>query len=255
MNTQQQKKFKVLLIGDTCIDEYQYGVVERLSPEAPVPVFKPTRIETRPGMASNVESNLLAFGIETVMIGGDKSTKTRLIDERSNQHIVRIDNDIILEKSLPFSIIPADMLAMDAIVFSDYNKGLVSYELIENIRNNYLGPVFIDTKKTDLSRFNNCFVKINESEYQKLKTQNNHLIVTLGNKGAMYKTIMNEKFYSSKNVDVTDVCGAGDTFLAALVYKFLNTRNIDSAIDFANKAASVTVQHLGVYAPALEEIL
>lgn len=257
MNTQQQKKFKVLLIGDTCTDEYQFGIIDRLSPEAPVPVFKPTRLETRPGMASNVEANLLALGIETVIVGGNKSTKTRLIDERSNQHIVRIDNDNILEKSLPYDLIPKDMLDVDAIVFSDYNKGLVSYELIENIRNNYIGPIFIDTKKTDLVRFNNCYVKINESEYQKLKTQNNHLIVTLGNKGAMYKTtyIANEKFYSSKNVDVTDVCGAGDTFLAALVYKFLHTRDIDTSIDFANKAASVTVQHLGVYAPTLEEIV
>jgi len=255
MNTPQQKKFKVLLIGDTCTDEYQFGVIDRLSPEAPVPVFKPTRLETRPGMASNVEANLLSFGIEIVMIGGTKSVKTRFIDERSNQHIVRVDNDSILEKSLPHDIIPKDVLDVDAIVFSDYNKGLVSYELIENIRRTYVGPVFIDTKKTNLGRFNNCYVKINESEFQKLQTQNNHLIVTLGNKGAMYKTKDFEKFYSSKNVDVTDVCGAGDTFLAALVYKFLTTRNIDESIKFANKAASVTVQHLGVYAPTLEEIV
>lgn len=255
MNTQQQKKFKVLLIGDICTDEYQFGTIDRLSPEAPVPVFKPTKLETRPGMASNVEANLLALGVETVMIGGSKSTKTRLIDERSNQHIVRIDNDDILEKALPYDLIPKDMLDVDAIVFSDYNKGLINYELIENIRKNYIGPVFIDTKKTDLVRFNNCYVKINESEYQKIKTRNNHLIITLGNKGAMYKTSEFEKFHSSKNVDVTDVCGAGDTFLAALVYKFLHTRNIDISIDFANKASAVTVQHLGVYAPTLEEIL
>lgn len=255
MNTQPHKRFKVLLIGDICTDEYQFGTIDRLSPEAPVPVFKPSRIETRPGMAANVEANLLSLGIEIIMIGGEKSIKTRLIDERSKQHIVRIDNDIILEKSLPHDLIPHDVFNVDAIVISDYNKGLVNYELIEGLRNNYTGPIFIDTKKTDLIRFNNCYVKINESEYQKAKTYNNHLIVTLGNKGAMYKTINGEKFYNSTNVDVTDVCGAGDTFLAALVYQYLNTHNIDSAIEFANKAASITVQHMGVYAPTLEEIV
>lgn len=255
MNTQPLKKFKVLLIGDICTDEYQYGIIDRLSPEAPVPVFKPTRTETRPGMAANVEANLLALGVEILMIGGDKSIKTRIIDERSKQHIVRIDNDVILEKSLPVDLISSNMLDVDAVVISDYNKGLVSYELIEGIRNIYTGPVFIDTKKTDLARFNNCYVKINESEFNKAKTYNNHLIVTMGNKGAMYKTNTTEKFYTSINVDVTDVCGAGDTFLSALVYQYLNTFNIDVAIEFANKAASITVQHMGVYAPTLEEIL
>lgn len=255
MITQPHKKFKVLLIGDICVDEYQFGTIDRLSPEAPVPVFKPTRTETRPGMAANVEANLLALGVEIVMIGGEKSIKTRLIDERSNQHIVRIDNDIVLEKPLPFDLIPKNIMSVDAVVISDYNKGLVDYDLIENLRNNYTGPIFIDTKKTDLARFQNCYVKINESEYNKAKTHNNHLIVTLGNKGAMYKTNANEKFYNAKIVDVTDVCGAGDTFLAALVYQYLNTLNIDVSIEFANKASAATVQHMGVYAPTLEEIV
>ena len=255
MNTPQQKKFKVLLIGDVGIDEYQYGTIDRLSPEAPVPVFKPTTKETKPGMAANVESNLEALGLEVMTIGADKSVKIRLIDERSKQHIVRIDNDVILEKSLPIDLINEEMLSMDAIVISDYNKGLVSYELIEGLREKYSGPIFIDTKKTDLERFNGCIVKINELEYNKLKSYNDNLIVTLGKDGAMLKTNNVEIFHESTNVEVTDVCGAGDTFLAALVYKYLNTNNLNEAISFANKAASVTVQHLGVYAPTLEEIL
>lgn len=255
MNIQAPKKFKVLLIGDVCTDEYQYGTIDRLSPEAPVPVFKPIRTETKPGMAANVEMNLEALGIHTNMIGGDRSIKTRLIDERSKQHIVRIDNDIILEKSLPIDLIDDSILDVDAIVISDYNKGLVSYELIEGLRKKYSGPIFIDTKKTDLARFNRCYVKINESEFNKAKTINDNLIVTLGNRGAMFKQHQREKFYSSETVDVTDVCGAGDTFLAALVYEYLNTTSIDLAIPFANKAASVTVQHMGVYAPKLEEIV
>jgi bifunctional ADP-heptose synthase (sugar kinase/adenylyltransferase) len=255
MNTQAPKKFKVLLIGDICTDEYQFGIIDRLSPEAPVPVFKPTRIETMPGMAANVEANLLALGIEIIMIGGDKSVKTRLIDERSKQHIVRIDNDVILEKPLPVELVDINLLKVDAIVISDYNKGLVSYELIEGLRKKYHGPIFIDTKKTDLARFNLCYVKINESEYNKAKSHNDNLIVTLGSNGAMYKQNGREKFYASHKVDVTDVCGAGDTFLAALVFQYLTTNNIDLAIPFANKAASITVQHMGVYAPNIKEII
>ena len=54
--------------------------------------------------------------------------------------------------------------------------------------------------------------------------------------------------------DVTDVCGAGDTFLAALVYEFLKKGHMPDAVKFANKASSITVQHVGVYAPRLEEI-
>jgi sugar/nucleoside kinase (ribokinase family) len=78
------------------------------------------------------------------------------------------------------------------------------------------------------------------------------LIVTRGDAGAEW----NGSVYPADVAgDVTDVCGAGDTFLAALVYKFLETQNMPNAIEFANKAAAVTVQHIGVYAPTLEEIL
>ena len=55
-------------------------------------------------------------------------------------------------------------------------------------------------------------------------------------------------------VEVADVTGAGDTFLAALTYQYLATNSIEDAIKFANKASSITVQHVGNYAPTLEEI-
>ena len=55
-------------------------------------------------------------------------------------------------------------------------------------------------------------------------------------------------------VEVSDVCGAGDTFLAALVYRYIESKDIIDAIEFAVRASSITVQHLGNYAPTLEEI-
>jgi len=254
MNTLAQKKFKVLLVGDACIDEYQYGTVDRISPEAPVPVFKLTNKETKPGMAANVKENLEALGIDVTMISADKSVKTRLIDVRSKQQIVRIDNDIIIETPLEFSALSGSLLEVDAVVISDYNKGLVSYEFIEDLVNHYNGPIFIDTKKHDLARFTRCYVKINELEFKASTSVNDNLIVTLGRKGAMYKQHHNETYYDIPKIEVTDVCGAGDTFLSAMVYQYLSTNNIDSAIHFANKAAAITIQHVGNYAPNLSEI-
>jgi sugar/nucleoside kinase (ribokinase family) len=66
--------------------------------------------------------------------------------------------------------------------------------------------------------------------------------------------MFNSKIYPAPEVEVVDVTGAGDTFLAALTYKFLLTSNIDKSIEFAIKASSITVQHMGVHAPKLEEI-
>ena len=85
---------KVLLVGDKCIDEYWYGSVDRISPEAPVPIFKFKRKEIKEGMASNVKANLLALGCEVVDCLADESNKIRLIDLRSNQHMLRVDNDV-----------------------------------------------------------------------------------------------------------------------------------------------------------------
>ena len=65
---QQQKQFKVLLIGDSCVDEYVYGICERLNPEAPVPVLHQKEIKTQKGMAWNVRENLLSFGLEVYML-------------------------------------------------------------------------------------------------------------------------------------------------------------------------------------------
>ena len=245
-NIQQHKKYKILLIGDNGTDVYQYGDVNRLSPEAPVPIFIPTHKEERPGMAGNVYANLVALGCEVNIVCGHSSTKTRMIDSRSKQQIVRIDDDV---KSIP--IVNVDTEGYDAVVISDYGKGVVSYELIEKIIDSKI-LTFIDTKKTDLSRMQGAWVKINEDEYSRLKSECTGLIVTIGADGA--KVIHHDIVLKPPKVEVVDITGAGDTFLASLTFKFLQTKNIEQAVNFANSAASVTVQHLGCYAPALEEI-
>jgi len=248
-NTQVQKSFNVLLIGDNCKDIYQYGTIDRLSPEAPVPVFVPTRKEERNGMAGNVAKNLEALDCNVNYLHGDTSTKTRLIDERSKQQIVRIDNDIL---STPITFETAIPDVYDAVVISDYNKGTVSYELMEEIIATVKCPVFIDTKKTDLERLQGAWVKINELEYSKIKSECTGLIVTRGDKGA--KVIHHDIECPAPNVEVADVTGAGDTFLAAFAYWYIKTKNLLQSIRFAIDASAVTVQHLGVYAPTLKEM-
>ena len=246
MDIQQQKQFKVLLIGDDCIDVYQYGTVDRISTEAPVPVFKFSHEDKRAGMAGNVKNNLITLGVDVTYLHSKTSTKTRLIDLKSKQHIVRIDNDIASDALVIDTI--TDLY--DAIVISDYNKGTISYELVEKIIADFKGPVFIDTKKTDLKRFEGAIVKINSLENSLAKTLPTELIVTMGRYGAQYK----DKQYTAPHTEVFDVCGAGDTFLAALVVEYLKTYSIEKAIEIANIAASITVKHIGVYAPTWEEI-
>jgi D-beta-D-heptose 7-phosphate kinase/D-beta-D-heptose 1-phosphate adenosyltransferase len=237
-----------LLIGDNCLDVYQYGTIDRLSPEAPVPVFVPTYTEEREGMAGNVFKNLQALGCDVNYLFGETSTKTRLIDSRSKQQVVRIDDDIISQPLVFETDIPQ---VYDAVVVSDYNKGTVSYELIEELIALSI-PIFIDTKKTELERFQGAWVKINELEYSKITSECTGLIVTRGAKGA--SVIHHDIECPAPSVEVSDVTGAGDTFLSALAVEYLKTKDIEKAVKFAVDASAVTVQHLGVYAPTLKEI-
>ena len=239
---------KILLLGDNGIDQYQFGTVTRISPEAPVPILNYTHTVTKPGMAANVEDNLLKLGVEVEFVHGVKTCiKTRVIDSKTGQHLVRLDQDI---PSKAVKIDYTNINKYNAIIVSDYNKGSIEYETIEALRKNYSGPIFVDTKKSDLARFEGCFVKINQVEFDAAKTYPTDLIVTLGRDGVRYK----EHKFSTPQVEAFDVCGAGDTFLSALAYNFVLTSDILAAIRFATRAASVTIQHIGVYSPTLAEI-
>lgn len=253
MSTQAQKQFNILLVGDAGEDTYTYGYVNRISPEAPVPVFEPKYDVVKDGLSSNVCNNLKALGNDVVHIRTEVCKKQRLIDIRSKQQLMRIDRDAACSALLPGFVNIAKLRTYQAVVISDYNKGTVSYELIEWIRKEFAGPVFVDTKKTDLARLNGCYVKINELERSRATSlpDPTYLIVTHGDSGAEW----NSWVYAAETAgDVTDVCGAGDTFLSALAHRFLQTNSMSEAIKFANKAAAVTVQHVGVYAPRIEEI-
>ena len=248
MNTQPPAKFKILLIGDTCTDVYQYGTIDRISPEAPVPVFVPTYKEEREGMAGNVYANLVALGCEVKLLTGHHSIKTRLIDSRSKQQIIRIDNDV---KSSPISF-ATDIPECDAVVISDYNKGVVSYDMVERLLRKSKVPVFIDTKKTDLERFQGAWVKINELEHSKITSECTGLIVTQGAKGASVK--YHDISHPAPRVEVSDVTGAGDTVIATLAALVAAGLSLREAMPLANRAGGVVVGKFGTATVSFEEL-
>ena len=244
-----KRLMKVLLLGDSCEDEYIYGRCNRLSPEAPVPILDYAKLQTKSGMAGNVCLNLQSFGLDiTFLTNPEKIVKTRFIDEKSNQQILRVDNE---ERVKPL-LVPVATNSFDAVVISDYNKGYLPTEKIFEIVESASCPVFIDSKKTVLPNKQNCFVKINDVEYEKLQHDCyiDNLIVTKGSEGCVYK----QTLYPAEKVNVYDVVGAGDTFLSALVYGYITTNNIDESLMMGNRAAAIAVQQPGTYILTEEDV-
>lgn len=240
----------ILVIGDACIDEFVYGKCTRLCPDAPVPVFIPLRTIRNGGMTKNVQDNVKSLGFECDIMCQDKLVhKTRYLDNYTNHVFIRVDTGENGIEKLDSSILTRDFLGKyEVIIISDYNKGYLDEQDIEFICDNH-PLVFIDTKKHVGDFCKNAFIiKINEVEYENSKDVidtgkfNDNLIVTLSEKGCRYK----EKIFPVNKVEVRDMSGAGDTFMASLVCKFLKTKDIYQSILFANECASEVVQRKGV---------
>jgi|13_taG_2_1085334.scaffolds.fasta_scaffold04550_4 D-beta-D-heptose 7-phosphate kinase/D-beta-D-heptose 1-phosphate adenosyltransferase len=257
--SQLQKPLKILLIGDSCYDYYHYGKVNRISPEGPIPILDLEKVVKKYGMASNVYQNLQALGADVYIKTQFVENKRRFVDIKTGQQLLRVDEKLNDEDTPDGRIFKIEYDAeviyseYDLIVISDYDKGFVSDKTILSIRHLYDGPIFLDTKKRNLGAFKDIFIKINQLEYENtnyLPPDPQSLIVTYGSK----KVVWGDKEFYPPKVDTYDVCGAGDTFLAALAFDYLHTKNMESAINFAMKASAITVKHSGVYAPTLEEI-
>jgi D-beta-D-heptose 7-phosphate kinase/D-beta-D-heptose 1-phosphate adenosyltransferase len=238
LKKEEFKKFNVLVIGDSGTDVFIYGSAVRLAPEAPVPVLNPLYEEKNSGMAGNVVANLQSLGINTFFVHNpEEITKTRYVDERSGQILLRVDrNDKVSkienQKLLSLKNNTFDNKKMDAIIISDYNKGFLSEKDIKFICENNEN-VFIDTKKI-LNDWcvNADFIKINHVEYE-------HTFYSL-------KNLNLNKLFPVKKVDIRDVSGAGDTFLSALVAEYVLSKDIEKSIIFAQECATIVVQKHGV---------
>ena len=246
---------RVLVIGDSCEDIFIYGDIIRLSPEAPVPILQPIRETKNGGMALNVYNNFLSLDVDVNIVTNKKSQirKVRYVDNRSNQMVLRIDENDECEEIDEITRMHIcnnkyQNQTYDAIVISDYCKGFLTKTDIELLCKSNKN-VFVDTKK-QLGKWieHATFIKINSFEYKKNYDYfnnsefKNKLIITLGSNGCRYKGLE----YPVKKVSVKDVSGAGDTFLAGLVYGYLDTNSIYKGIKFAQECTTIVVQKHGV---------
>ncbi len=240
----------ILVIGDNCLDRHIYGECKRLCPEAPVPVFTPIRTVENYGMAGNVSRNLKALGNKVEeLIPLNVPVKTRYIDDHTNQMFLRVDEDDYCSW-VEFRLDEIDPKKYDAIVIADYDKGFLTKQDILFISRLH-DITFLDTKKILGSWAERLsYIKLNSQEYKQnldILKQNETLmdkvIVTKGPEGCVFKN----EIYPVKKVDVKDLSGAGDTFMAGLVSQYIqNGNHIEDAIKFANECATIVVQKRGV---------
>ena len=245
-------KIRILVIGESCTDEFIYCKSDRLSPEAPVPVLNPIKTVKNRGMSGNTTTNLksiLPNSQVTSVIQTENITKTRYIENKSNHMFLRVDKgeDSLTPIEWTNDIIESIKQA-DIVVVSDYNKGFLNDSDVKRIGELSELSILDSKRKLNNDIINSyTFIKLNESEYDNNKhLTHNGIIVTLGSKGARHGS----KLYPSLNPQETiDVSGAGDTFTASFITAYYITSDISEAIITANKNASNVVSRRGVVTP------
>jgi len=244
---------KILVIGEKCIDRFMYCDVSRFSPEAPVPVLNPIEIIENDGMAGNVVRNLIALNKDILITHWHQDeiiTKTRFVEKKSNHMFLRLDEgeNKVSNMNLTNDRI-FDIHNYNVIIVSDYDKGFINNDDLLTIGKNSKISILDSKRKLSkdiVSSFS--FVKLNEKESLQnsdlLRCKN--ILVTLGSKGTKF----NDEIYPSPNPQETiDVSGAGDTFTASFILKYIESGDIKSSIIFANKMSSIVVSKRGVATP------
>ena len=241
-------KNKVLVIGESCTDIFVYGTSERKSPEGNGPVFVPISETYGAGMASNVANNLGAMGLDTdIHSDSGNIIKSRYVNQNTNELYLRVDENDSVNR-IDISKL-SNISQYDAIIISDYCKGFLTEEDIANIAS--LHPlVILDTKKKlgdwckDLK-----FIKINRLEWKNNKDviRDNEwlfdkIICTLDKTGTAYK----HKTYPVIPIENGDVSGAGDTFTAGFVVRYLDSKDIGTSIEWGNYCAGEVIKKKGV---------
>jgi D-beta-D-heptose 7-phosphate kinase/D-beta-D-heptose 1-phosphate adenosyltransferase len=248
----------IAVVGESCVDEYVYGSCDRVCPEASALCFNNSGVKTtNPGMAGNVYENLKVLNSYQYKIdlitSQSPMIKRRFIDKKYNTIVFREDLNDSCDR---INISNYDFSIYDCIIFSDYCKGFISESDIIDICSKKKDKnciTFIDTKKNllscskyiDIIKINNFEFKQNYQNLQEI-TMYSKLIVTEGEEGATLYSQDEIKKYPTQKILLRDVCGAGDTFLASLVISYLQTLNIDDAINFANACSAKVVSKFGV---------
>lgn len=310
MDRIRDKKPNIAVIGDLMIDHYIWGRCERISPEAPVQVVEVNQESSLLGGAGNVINNLLSLDASVSVysvVGNDDnalfvegllgranarceaiikqdnritSKKSRVI--ASNQQIIRFDDeskdDISLssQQSL-FESLSKNITSYDAILLSDYGKGVLTTTLTKDIiklAKVHNKPVLIDPKGKDYSKYKGATLLTPNRKEASLATQIDivdesslleagtklkneieleYAIITLSEDGM---AIFDDNMHIIPTVarEVYDVTGAGDTVLASLGVAIASGLDINHACEFANKAAAVVVAKVGSATVTLNEI-
>jgi D-beta-D-heptose 7-phosphate kinase/D-beta-D-heptose 1-phosphate adenosyltransferase len=310
MKTLKEAKPNILVVGDLMIDHYLWGNCERISPEAPVQVVDINKETTVLGGAGNVINNLRTLGAnvsvssvignddngdeliamlreidvntDNLIIQNDRKTskKSRVI--AVSQQILRYDKESKNEIGASsveniLSLIKEEISSYDAVILSDYGKGVLTVDLCQGIislakENNV--KVLVDPKGSDFSKYSGAYlltpnkkeaqlatkIEINSKEtlqkaLLKLKNECNLdvSLITLSEDGiAIYDKGI--KIFPTVAKEVFDVTGAGDTVIASIAYALSAGLNIDETAKFANLAAGVVVGKIGSATVTIGEI-
>ena len=301
---EQFKNKKILVIGDVMLDKYIWGEVSRISPEAPVQVVNVVKENYIPGGASNVASNISALGAQSYMMGvvGNDTTKDKLIQELKkrnvdvnglivdenkrtiqkvrvlgrNQQLLRFDYEKKgyigkYTEDKMFNVIVQKIEEMDAVIISDYAKGVITKTLMEKLialckEKNKI--IIIDPKPKHKDFYKNATlitpnhkeahemtgfaeeepsdIDIEKMGRQLLEDLNSIVLITKGEKGMSLfdkdkKTINIPTFAK----EVYDIVGAGDTSVATLTLGLASGATFEEAAVIANHAAGITVGKIG----------
>lgn len=308
-------KVRILVIGDVMLDRYTHGSIDRISPEAPVPVVNVSHVEDRLGGAANVALNIKSLGGKVSLcsiVGNDSfgkefirllysnnisgeavltikkritTVKTRILSK--GQQILRYDseNSEYISDGLTKTFLEKIRLIISqekphALIFQDYNKGLLSENLIEEvtsicrIRNTFIS---VDPKQKNFFAYKNVNlfkpnlreihdalqIDINaidatslNSVHSELQSKLNHnmTLLTLGDKGIFFSNGKQSGIIPAHKRDVSDVSGAGDTVIAVATLALAAGMKLNDAADIANLAGGLVCEHAGVV-PITREML
>ena len=304
------KKFedlKVLILGDVMVDSYIWGNVSRVSPEAPVPVVMRMYTENRLGGAANVALNIKSLGAVPVMcsvIGTDENSKifknlirqlempedgliespdrittskTRII--AGHQHLLRVDQEVdhYIDEELESALwqrIQAlvNQNNISAIVFQDYDKGVITPGLIEKVislGNSWNIPTLVDPKKRnfgyyrDATLFKPNFKELMEGmhlELEKTDFEGVHaaaqqlqkksgfrmVMITLSEQGMLLSKGDDYQVVPTLARDVADVSGAGDTVIGMASLCLATGMDAYEMARLSNLAAGLVCEKVGV---------
>ena len=297
----------VLIIGDVMIDSYIWGKVDRISPEAPVPIVRVTKKEDRLGGAANVALNIQSLGAKPLIcavIGDDfdgenfisllkkqglsdqgiikikdrpTTVKTRIIAH--NQQIVRVDAETEDDLNDSDTISVFERIKhiisghkIDAIIFEDYDKGLITEKLISQtveLAQSQGIITVVDPKKRNFEAYKgvNLFkpnlkelkeglkIDLDPKNIQQVEEAVESLKRLLGAKSVMLTLSENGVYISSENGkelikahkrDIADVSGAGDTVIATAALCLAAGLNELKTAEIANLAGGLVCEHVGV---------